>query len=168
MNKQTIKFWRWNLQLLTLMSPVQQMVMGGKKWLHYNYRPNRLKDGENELPKIAFLAPGMPCLGLPLLFRKVSLSCKRCVRFLDLYDCLKYALAPQMIETSWFKQLNLIWSLPPEKIWLKREYNYDLGTLKNKRPNQGLSVQDFLQGQGGMSRQKVLKQAEGNDTPHST
>lgn len=43
-----------------------------------------------------------------------------------------------------------------------------MDTLQEERPNQGLSVQDFLQGQGGMSRQKVLKEAEGNYTPHST
>lgn len=120
------------------------------------------------IAKNCHFSPWHALSGLPLLFRKVSLSCKCCVRFSDLYDCLKYPLASQMIETSWLKQLNLICSLPPEKIRLKREYDQDLGTLQDKCPNQGLSVQDFLQGQGGMSRQKVLKEAEGNYTPHST
>jgi len=73
-----------------------------------------------------------------------------------------------MTEASGFEQLNPIWSLPPEKTRLKREYVRDLGTLRDEHPNQGPSVQDFLQGQGGMSRQKVSKQAEGNYTPHST
>lgn len=53
-------------------------------------------------------------------------------------------------------------------MWLKREFYRDLGTLPDKRPNQGLSIQDFLQGRGGTNIQKVLSRRELYSTQHVT
>lgn len=93
--------------------------------------------------------------------KTVGILSESCLSPAALYDCLGYPLASHMTEI-WFDQLNPIWSLPPESVWLQREYDRDLDTPKDKHP-----VQDFLQGQGGTSRQKVLKQTEGNYIPHS-
>lgn len=93
--------------------------------------------------------------------RRVGLLSEACVNPATPYNCLRCPLASHMTEIR-FDQPNPIWSLTPGSVWLQREYERDLDTPKDKHP-----VQDFLQGQGGTSRQKVLKQTEGNYIPHS-